>query len=74
MDEATKLSYVEDFCFSAPGMKNIPNLNPLATKTTLSTATQMEIIESQALMEDGDNAALLLPKVVVVCVNIVLSI
>jgi len=54
MDEAAKLSYLEDFCSSAPDMKNIPNLNPLATKTTLSTATQMEIIESQALMEDGD--------------------
>ena len=60
MDEAVKLSYLEDFCSSAPGMKNIPNLTSIiqkATKTTLSTATQMEIVESQALMED--NAALL---------------
>ena len=60
MDEDVKLSYLEDFCSSAPGMKNIPNLTSIiqkATKTTLSTATQMEIVESQALMED--NAALL---------------
>jgi len=60
MDEAVKLSYLEDFCSSAPGMKNIPNLTSIiqkATKTTLSTATQMEIVESQALMED--NTALL---------------
>ena len=77
MDEATKLSYLEDFCSSAPGMRNIPSLTSIiqkATKTKLSTATQMDIVESQALMEDGDNAALLLPKVVVVCVNIILSI
>ena len=60
MDEAVKLSYLEDFCSSAPGMKNIPSLTSIiqkVTKTTLSTATQMEIVESQALMED--NAALL---------------
>ena len=60
MDEATKLSYVETFCSSAPGMKNIPNLTAIilkATGVTLSTAQQMDIVESQALMED--NAALL---------------
>ena len=60
MDEATKLSYVETFCSSAPGLKNIPNLTAIiqkATGVTLSTAQQMDIVESQALMED--NTALL---------------
>lgn len=62
MDEATKLSYVEDFCFSAPGMKNIPNLTSIIQKATnipLSTATQIDIVESQALMEDN---AVLFPQ------------
>ena len=63
MDEDTKLSYIETFCSSAPGLKNIPNLTAIiniiqkATGVTLSRAQQMDIVESQALMED--NAALL---------------
>ena len=60
MDEATKLSYVETFCSSAPGLSNIPNLTAIiqmATGVSLSTAQQMDIVESQALMDD--NTALL---------------
>ena len=60
MDEATKLSYVETFCSSVPGLSNIPNLTAIiqmAKGVTLSTAQQMDIVESQALM--NDNTALL---------------
>ena len=57
MDEATKLSsYVETFCSSAPGLSNIPNLTAIIQKATgvsLSTAQQMDIVESQALMDDN---------------------
>ena len=57
MDEATKLTYVETFCSSAPGLSNIPNLTAIIQKATgvsLSTAQQMDIVESQALMDDNN--------------------
>ena len=49
MDEDTKLSYLETFCSSAPGLNNIPSLTTIIQKATgapLSTAQQMDIVEN----------------------------
>ena len=56
MDEDVKLSYLEAFCSTAPGLSNIPSLTAIieeAMGTSLSTAQQRAIVENQALMDDS---------------------
>jgi hypothetical protein len=49
MDDNVKLSYLEAFCSTAPGLSNIPSLTAIigeAMGTSLSTAQQRAIVKN----------------------------